>query len=361
LATTLGVAVATQHVALVLIGRRRTETVTLDQVLLDADASTMAPPADVRLLVLAEVKRIIAVLDAHKRPLSHVAVTATEPAAARTAARIVEALTRAGVRNARAFALEPSGHSLVNSRAGNNALPSGLEEGRADDAAVTAAHEIALEALALASDASGRALSSRKRHAIALAATALATIGVGLIGFRSLPDQPRPEVTPVEATDPVPAQVTHRADPPPTTSAVNTETSPTAVVDTTVRVPAPAEQAEVAAPSTTAPTAAPTENSPPSSVEPTGSAPRTRAATRDAIAIVGRTTRAPTTRAPTTRASCTYGPTSCRASSSSAGGSAGKPAIALAPTSARRTTVRPRHHSPSNRPHSALSCSDRVE
>jgi hypothetical protein len=269
LATTLGVAVAPRHVALVLIGQREAETVTLDEVLLDADVSTMTPPADVPLHVLAEVERIIAVLDAHKRPLSRVTVAATRPAAARTAVRIVEVLNEAGVSNTTAVALGSSSQSLANRRAGNNALPTGLAEGHPADAAVTSAHEIALEALALASDASGRALSGRKRHAMALAATALATIGVGLIGFSLLPDQSRSEVTPVEATDPVPTQVTHRADPPLTTSAVNPDTSPTAVVDTTAGVPAPAEQAEVAAPSTTAPTAAPTENSPPSSVEPT--------------------------------------------------------------------------------------------
>ncbi|WP_319450966.1 MULTISPECIES: hypothetical protein [unclassified Mycobacterium] len=269
MATTLGVAVATRHVALVLIGQREAETVTLDEVLLDSDFSTTTPPADVRLQVLAEVKRISAVLDAHKRPLSQVAVAATEPAAARTAARVVEALTNAGVRNARAFAPRSSGRSLANRRAGNIALPSGLANGQSGNAAVTAAHEIAREALARDSDDSGRALSWRTRHAMALAATALATICVGLIGFRALSAQSKPEVTPVEATDPVPTEVTHRDDPPPPTSAVNTDPIPPAIVDTPTLVPTPAEQAEVAAPSTLAPTVAPTQNSPPTSVEPT--------------------------------------------------------------------------------------------
>jgi hypothetical protein len=270
LATTLGVAVGRRHVALVLVEQRRTGTVTLDRLLLDAADSAMTPSADVPLHVLAEVQRTITVLDAHKRPLSQVAVTATEPASASTAARVVEALTEAGVRNTCSIALQPNDQPLANTRPGNIGLPTDRTEDATADAVVTAAHEIALEAQARSPDADGHALSGRKRRVMALAATALATIGVGLFGFRSLHDQSGTEVTPVEATDPVPTQVTRHADPPPTT-VETTKPSPPVVADTTAQVAAPPEPADVAVPAQPAPTAAPIQNSPPSTVEPTPS------------------------------------------------------------------------------------------
>lgn len=254
MATTLGIAVAAHHVALVLVERRQTGTATLDQVLLDADVSTTTRSADAYHRVLAEVKHIMAVLDAHSRPLSRVAVAAVEPAAAVTAVRLVETLTEADLINARLVAFDPSPSSLARKRSGNSDLPAGPIETLTTNAAMTAAHDIAVEEQALVPDASGRPPGGgRTRRNLAIAATALATVGVGLIGFRLLSGQAAPEIAPVESTDPAPAQVTQRATTPPTTT----------VADTITRVPATVSQAEVPAPSTPTPTSAPTQDSVP--------------------------------------------------------------------------------------------------
>ena len=208
MATTLGVAVATHHVALTLVAQRRTGPITLDQVLLETDADPMTSPADGLQQVLAEVQRIIAILGTHKRPLSRIAVAAVEAMAASAAISVVEALTEAGLDSA-TLVPPPSTQSLAKRHPSNPNLFAERTEIPSRTAALTAAHEIALEALALIPDVSGRALGGgRTRRAMAVGATALVTVGVGLFGFRLLSDQSSPDVSPVQATDPVPTQDT---------------------------------------------------------------------------------------------------------------------------------------------------------
>jgi hypothetical protein len=260
LATTLGIAVSAHHVALVLVERRQTGTATLDQVLLDADVSTTTRSADASHRVLAEVEHIMAVLDAHSRPLSRVAVAAVEPAAAVTAVRLVQTLIEADLINARLVDFDPSPNLLARNHSGNPNLPARPIETLTTNAAMTAAHDIAVEEQALVPDASGRPPGGgRTRRNLAIAATALATVGIGLIGFRLSSGQAGPEIAPAESTDPAPAQVTQRATTPPSTT----------VADTITRVPATVSQAEVPAPSTPMPTSVPmpTQDSVPSSVE----------------------------------------------------------------------------------------------
>jgi hypothetical protein len=260
-ATTLGVAVAADHVALTLVAQRRTEPVTLDEVLLETDAEPTTSPADALQQVLAEVQRIIAILGTHKRPLSRIAVAAVEAMAASTAISVVEALTEGGLDSA-TLVPPPSTQSLAKRHPSNPNLFAATTEIPSKTATLTAAHEIALDALALIPDVSGRALGGgRTRRALALGATTLLTIGVGLIGFRLLSDQSSPEVSPLQPTDPVTTQVTQSSNTPSApASAVSADPTP-AVADTITSAPPPAEV-------TARPTAAPAQDPLPSSVEP---------------------------------------------------------------------------------------------
>jgi hypothetical protein len=264
-ATTLGVAVASRHVALALVVQRRTGPVALDQVILEPIAGPSTSPADTPQQVLAEVQRISAVLGTHKRPLSKIAVAAVEAVAASTAINIVEALNQAGLESA-TLVPPPSSRSLAEKQSGNLVLDRGSTESGTTEAALTAAHEIALEALELIPDVSGRALGNgQTRRALAVAATALATVGVGLIGFRLLSDQTAPAGSPVQATNPVPTQATPpELTPPAPTSVVSADTTPPVVIDTST--PAPTT-AEVSARATASPSSTQTQDPTPTSVE----------------------------------------------------------------------------------------------
>jgi hypothetical protein len=265
-ATTLGVAVASRHIALALVVQRRTGPVALDQVLLEPNAGPTTSPAETPQQVLAEVQRISAVLGTHKRPLSKIAVAAVEAVAASTAIDVVEALNQAGLESA-TLVPPPSSESLAKGQSGNSVLERGGADSGSTEAALTAAHEIALEALELIPDVSGRASGNRQsRRVLAVAATAVATVGVGLIGFRLLSDQTAPADSPVQATNPVPTQATapELTPPPAPTSVVSANTNPPVVIDTST--PAPTT-AEVSARATASPTPTQSQDPAPTSVE----------------------------------------------------------------------------------------------